>query len=422
MADQQKQAMQINTPLWRAFMAQYQKRQQQKRGGDDPVAVLPHLDYLMIVGSSTMVETFSDNPDLGRQEQSTRSYFAAAGIDIPIINRAVSGQTIGGLDSVINGYLTDMGSPTKTVGVLISIGSNNIGQTAYNEMLPATRATMLTNLNTIADKVVAAGFLPIITTIQSRPTFEDMYEEWADLMYRPLCEARSPDWYAAPLAVMDFCRLYRDNKDVPNWWQADNVHPLAATPVTQEYVADQLATYADIPAMSTADRFLFSWSTATRYYIGGMNTLPGAATGTFSEVYNARGQLVGGASLSWSGATGSSGGATGNPGVWDVGLENHRVQLASLYRQSAPMSFTAAFGAAYANRTGTLRATGNSSTANRFTLVTAGASSAIISASVRASIVELPFTLDASGTMTFTAAPSAPSSFANLSGVEFLFS
>lgn len=383
----------------------------------------PVIDYLLIVGSSTMVETFSDNDILGRQEQSARSYLAAAGIDIPIINRAVGGQTIGGLDSVINGYLSDMGSPSKTVGVLISIGSNNIEQTAYGDMATVTRDAMLTNLNTIIDKVVAAGFVPIITTIQSRPTFEDMYEEWADLMYRPLCAARSPDWYASPLAVMDFCRLYRDNKDVPDWWQPapDLVHPLVAAAGTQEYVANQLAAYANIPAMSTADRFLFSWSTASRYYIGGMNTLPGAATGTFSEVYNARGQLVSGASLSWSGATGSSGGATGNPGVWDVGLENHRVQLASLYQQSAPMSFTASFGAAYANRTGTLRATGNSSTAGRFTLVTVGAGSAIISASVPASIVELPFTLDASGAMTFTAAPSAPSSFANLSGVEFLF-
>jgi hypothetical protein len=392
-------------------------------GGGTPIPPepLPAIDYLLIVGSSTMVETFSLNTVRGRQEQVARTAQASAGIDIPIINRAVGGQTIGQLDSAIAGYLTDMGAPAKTVGVLISIGSNNIGQTAYGSMLEATRDAMESGLNSIITKVVNAGFVPILTTIQSRPTFEDMYEEWADLMYRPLCGERSPDWYVGPLAVMDFCRLYRDNKDVVDWWQEDDVHPDEATPATQIYVADQLATYATIKPMPAPDRYLFSWRTATAYYLGGVNTVVGAASGTFSEVYNDKGQLDAAASLSWSDATGNSGGARGNAGVWDIDLTNHRIQSANLYRSGGTINFTANFGAGRASATGIAKFAANSSTASRVTRFTIGAETGTVNASTGIDILELPFTLDGAGSITFTAAPEAPATFANTSGVEFVF-
>lgn len=380
--------------------------------------VLPTIDYLLIVGSSTMVETFGLNDVRGRQEQNARVALATAGIDIPYINQAVGGQTIGQLDTAINGYLTAMGNPAKVVGVLISIGSNNIGQTSYASMLQATKDAMLTGLNSIVDKVIAAGFVPIITTIQSRPTFELMYEEWADQMYRPLCETRSPDWFSTPYAVMDFSKLYLDNKDVPNWWQVDNVHPDEATPVTQQYVADQLAAFATVKPMETSERFIFSWASSI-YYIGGINTLLGAASGTFSTVYNHRGTQVAGISLGWTGATGASGGSRGNAGVWDIDLTNHKIQGASLYKSAGNISFTATFGVGYATRTGTAKFTSNSSTAGRQTRFTIGAQTGVVNASTGINVLELPFTLDGSGVVTFTAAPEAPSTFAQVSGVEF---
>lgn len=382
----------------------------------------PTIDYLLIVGSSTMVETFGLNDVRGRQEQPARAAQAAAGIDIPIINQAVGGQTVGQLDTAIAGYLTAMGAPSKTVGVLISTGSNNIEQTSYGSMLQATKDAMLANLNSIINKVIAAGFVPILTTVQSRPTFELMYEEWADQMYRPLCESRCPDWFADPLAVMDFCRLYLDNKDVPNWWQPepDLVHPDEAAPALQLYVASQLAEYATVKPMPTPDRYLFSWA-STIYYLGGVNTLLGAASGTFSTVYNAKGQLDAAVSLSWSNAGGASGGARGNAGVWDIDLVNHRIHGANLFRSAGTINFTANFGAGRAGATGVARFTANSSTASRVTRFTIGAQTGTVNASTGINVLELPFTLDGAGSITFTAAPESPSTFANVSGVEFVF-
>lgn len=382
----------------------------------------PIVDYLLVVGSSTMVETFGLNNVRGRQEQPARAAQAAAGIDMPIINQAVGGQTIGQLDSAINGYLTGMGNPTKKVGVLISIGSNNIGQTSYGAMDATTRDAMLTNLNSIITKVLAAGFVPILTTIQSRPTFENMYEEWADLMYRPLCQSRTPKWFATPLAVMDFCRLYLTNKDVTDWWQADGVHPNEATPATQAYVASQLAAYATIKAMPAPARYIFSWG-GSLYNIGGINTLVGAASGTFSTVYNAKGQLDAAASLSWSNASGGSGGSRGNAGVWDIDLTNHRIQGGSLFRSSAGnISFTANFGAGRAGASGVAKFTGNSSTASRVTRFTIGAQTGTVNCSVGINVLELPFTLNGSGSITFTAAAESPATIANVSGVDLVFS
>jgi hypothetical protein len=55
-------------------------------------------------------------------------------------------------------------------------------------------------------------------------------------------------------------------------------------------------------------------------------------------------------------------------------------------------------------------------------VIAAGASSAVLNQSAAGvQIVELPFTMDAAGTLVFTAAPQAPSTFANVSGVELVF-
>lgn len=393
-----------------------------RRNGAGPV--LPAFDYLVLLGSSTTFQAFGLNPILGRQEQSARQSMAQAGYDVPIINKAVEGSTIANLDTNINTYLTELGpisaADKSRVAVVVNIGSNDIGATSYAAMAQATKDAMLAGLNSIISKIEAFGFTPILATVHSRKTYEAMYEGWADAMFRPLVDSRTPYWKAGALAVFDYCRLYLDNKDVANWWNADNVHPWMATVPMQQYTAQMLGSKSKLKAVAAAQRALFYFPSSAQY-MGGFNPINAAATGSSSAVYDSNGALIPGAAFSWSGATGSSGSVRPNPGVFDITLDHAAVQSCTLYG-TATTTFTAAFGAAYANRTGVLRVTGSSSTAGRLTKITAGANSAVLNASgPGVQIVELPFTMDAAGTLVFTAAPQSPSTFANVSGVELIF-
>lgn len=410
-------------PRWVVNYMQAQRFARKKRAGS-----LPVIDYILWLGSSTPEQTSLNNPVLGRQEQALRAKMCAESIDVPVISKAVGGQTIGTLLSALPGYLTGMGNVVangKKVGVLVNVGSNNIELTDYDDMLPATRDAMLANLNSIIDQIEAAGMVPILATVHSRSGAGAIYEEWATKMYRPLIHSRCPDWYDSKLslAVFDYCRLYTENDAIANWYQADGLHPNVATGYYQERTAKQFKAKAKCKATTGLERYLFAWPTSAEF-IGGVNQIVGAVSGTFAAgtVRDSKAVVNSIASLSWSNAAGSSGGTRGNSGIWDIDLTNHRIQSASLFKSGASITFTANFGAGYANRTGTLRATGNSSTASRFTRVTVGAQSAVISASVGISIVELPFTLDSSGVMTITAAPESPSTFVNISGLEIEFS
>lgn len=390
-------------------------------GGSVP---LPEFDYLVVLGSSTTYRTFSYNPILGQQEQPARYAMVAAGYDVPIISKAIEGATVSALDTNINTYLTELGpissADPSRVAVVVNIGSNDIGVTSYASMAQATKDAMLVGLNSIVDKITAFGFTPILATVHSRKTFEAMYEGWADGMYRPLVDTRTPVWYASPLAVFDYCRLYLENKDVVNWWDPDNVHPWMATVPMQEYTAVQLGSKSILPAASAVQRAIIFFPNTGRY-AGGLNMITAAATGTSSAIHDANGALISGASFSWTGATGASGGVRPNLGAWDVDLSHNLIQGCTLYG-TGTITFTAAFGAAFANRTGVLRVTGSSSSGGRLTNIVVGGSNAVLNASgPGVQIVELPFTMDAAGTLVFTAAPQAPSTFANVSGVELVF-
>lgn len=394
-------------------------------GGSRQPSALPIIDYILWLGSSTQAETSLNNTVLGRQEQALRAKFCAAGLDVPVVSRAVGGRTIGSLLTALAADLTYMGNVVahgKKVGVLVSVGSNNIELTDYDAMDPATRNTMLANLNSIIDQIEAAGMVPIIATVHSRSGAAAIYEEWADKMWRPLIESRCPNWFKSGLAAFDYCRLYTTNDSITDWYQVDGLHPNVATGYYQEYSAAQLKSHASCKVAPTKERYLFAWPTAAEY-IGGVNQIVGAATGTFAAgtVRDTKAVINANASLSWTGATTSSGGARGNSGIWDIDLTNHRIQSASLYKSGGTITFTAGFGAGAAGRTGKVRVTGNSSTANRFTQVTVGGNSAVISASSGISVVELPFTLNGSGQFTISAAPYAPSTFANVSGLEIEF-
>lgn len=385
----------------------------------------PQFDYLVLLGSSTTYQAFTLNPVLGRQEQSSRLSMTGAGYDVPIINKAVEGSTIANLDTNVNTYLTELGpisaADKSRVAVVVNIGSNDITVTPYGSMAQPTKDAMLAGLNSIIGKIEAFGFTPILATVHSRKSYEAMYEEWADLMYRPLVDSRTPFWKAGALAVFDYCRLYLENKNVVNWWNADNVHPWMATVPMQQYTAQKLGSKSQLPTVSEVKRSLFYFPSSTQY-MGGFNAINAAATGSSSTVYDSNGAMISGASFSWSGATGSSGSVRPNPGVFGITLAHAAVQSCTLYG-TATTTFTAAFGAAFANRTGVLRVTGSSSTAGRLTNIVVGGSNAVLNASgPGVQIIELPFTMDASGTLVFTAAPQSPSTFANVSGVELVFS
>lgn len=393
-----------------------------------PVAVgaliLQDIDYVLLVGSSSTFESFTVSPTYGRQEQSTRSVFSASGKDIPVINKAVSGSVIADLDANIDAYMSSLAAPTKKVAVVINIGSNDIGNTYYAAMPQATRDAMEAGLRSIVAKVQAYGFAPILATVHAKLGWETLYEEWADLMYRPLIQELTPDYFVGPLALFDYCRLYTDNKDVPNWYRADNIHPGLSIGPMQQTTADGVYARMTGPALPAQERVIFYFTNPSLpdYRIGGMNVMLAGATRTLTEVYDRNGALISGASFAWSGADAGSNGVRSIVGSWDINPGHNQIQKSSLYAGSKTITFTAAFGAAFANRTGTLRVTGNSSAAGRLTLVAAGASSAVLNQSAAGvQIVEVPFTMDATGTLVFTAAPQAPSTFANVSGVELVF-
>lgn len=415
----------VDDPRWMLNYLQAQRFARIKRaGGSTPPVILPEFDYLVTLGSSTTFETFGSNTVLGRQENAARLAFFSAGHDLPIINKAVGGSTIANLDTNVNTYLTELGPISSAdparVAVIVNIGSNDIGVTSYGAMAQVAKDAMLVGLNSIVDKITAFGFTPILATVHSRKTFELMYEGWADSMYRPLVDARTPFWKAGSLAVFDYCRFYLENKDVPNWWQVDDVHPWMATAPMQAYTAEHLSGKSNLPPATATERAMFFFPQAAKY-AGGLNGIIAAATGNLASVYGADGSLISGASFSWSGAVGASGSVRTNPGAWNVSLDHNFIQGCTLYG-TGTITFTAAFGAAYANRTGVLRVTGSSSAVGRLTKITAGASNAIINASgPGVQIVELPFTMNAAGTLVFTAAPQSPSTFANVSGVELVF-
>lgn len=398
----------------------------QRRRGSPPLP-LPEFDYLVILGSSTPDQVFGLNSAYGRQEQSARRQMTDAGYDIPIISKAVSGSTIASLNSNVNTYLASLGpiSPAdpSRVAVVINIGNNDIGVTDYASMAEATKEAMILGLRQIVDKVSAFGFTPILGTVNSRKAFAEMYEVWADLMYRPLVSELMPYWTGSGLATFDYCRLYLENKDVFEWWQLDNTHPKNATMPYQRYTADQLGSKAILPPASTSgERFLFHFPVSARI-VGGLNSIPAAASATLTTVVDTNGNVIAGASFGWTGATGSSGGVRPNPGDFSVSLSSNEVQSGTVYANAGlTITFTAELGAAYADRTGTLRVTASSNAAGRLTRIACGGASAVIAANgPGVQIIELPFTMSAAGALIFTATNQSPSTFTNVSGAELVF-
>ncbi len=383
-------------------------------------AALQPLDYILLVGSSTTVQSFTLNPILGRQEQSARASFAAQGIDIPIINKAVAGSTLADLDANISTYLADAAFTGKNIGVHIHSGANNIGQVSYAAMSQATKDAMAANLNSIVTKTNAAGanFFPFVTTSNSQKTFESMYLDWATNFYAPIIAARTPSAQVAGLPAFDYAQFYYDNRNVTNWWNADNVHPWMATVPLQVYLAQQLKKIAAPTALSAKEKFLFKFDNAS-IFVGGVNTITGAGTQNLASVINNRAVVVAGVSYGYTGMTGVGNTVRAGVGNYDIGISNLEFQKWYAYTSGGNNVHTLNLGVAYANRTGVARCTFNTSNSGRQSRYTIGATSADITGNAAGlQTVSIPFTANASGVVVLTVSP-ASGSFASINAVEF---
>lgn len=393
------------------------------RIGSGGFAPLPALDYLLLLGSSTTAQAFTNNPNLGRQEQAARAAFVAEGVDIPIVCKAVSGSTLANLDSNVTSYVTDFTFTGKNVGVLVHIGSNDIGATTYAAMLQATKDAMLAALLSIVTKIEAAGanFYPMVATSNSLRLTEDLYQDWATFFYDPVVDARTPRFKIAGAPAFDYSELYSVNRAVTNWWNADDVHPWQATPVIHSYTVQRLKQVATLPAIAAKESFLIFFK-GSAAYIGGVNcVVGGAGTQTVNTIVNNRGAVVAGVSYSYAGSSGV--GSTVRAGVGNRDIDISNVDAQTHYLYSSPGSHTHTFtgGAAYANRTGTAYMTFNTSYASRKSRFTIGGSSADITGNAAGlQVVSVPFTADGSGVVTMTVSP-ASGTYPSINGWQLEF-
>lgn len=403
----------------------------------------PQIDYLVLVGSSSTQMSYGLHPQYGRQEQAGRAAMIAAGADVPVINLAVDGSTIANLDSNINTYLGSLaGVAGKKVGVLVNIGSNDIGTTSYSAMAPATRDAMDAGLNSIISKIVTAGHIPMLATVHSRFGLQTVYDSWAVNMYRPKALTLTPDWCVSGAPIFDYCQLYSLHQSdadalstsganiisspdgISDWWQSDSTHPLLGAAGYRAFTSTGLAANATLKSAPTKESFIFGWA-PTAAYVGGINyftaTGAGDANGTKTTLFNNKGQQVAGVSLTIAGAAGSGSTVRASVGTPDVGINNSALQRGYLYSSPGAHTITFNGGAAYANRTGTARFTFNTSNAGRVTRFTIGASSVDITGNaVGLQTGSIPFTADASGVVGVTVGV-ASGTYASVSGMEIEF-
>lgn len=397
--------------------------QARRIGGAIPI-VKPVIDYLVMVGSSSTARTYTTNPILGDQRQSARAAFCAEGLDVPVISAGVGGSTVADVKAGIAGIISGLGPiPTgKKVGFVVHIGSNDIN-TSYLSATQVKRDQVRDDLIAILATIRNAGHEPILTTSTTRNGDQATFDSWMNGLYHPLAVQETPAWTSGGKCVFDYTQLYKDNLATPNWFDPDNTHPWMATPAIQTYTAQILNQYATVPAISARERFLFFADTMT---IGGVNVAP--INNTKSIVVNSRGNVVTGVSLvtgaTDAGSLGLSTSARGNAGVYDVSLLNDRAQSANLYIGTpwqAHQRWTANFGAAYANRTGILRLTLNSTFTPRSTLITLpNATSVIVQGETGIEFKEIAFTLNGSGSVLLDMWRSVNGTTA-ISGVEFDF-
>jgi hypothetical protein len=410
--------------------------------------------YQSFLSSQVTSSTAPGFTQTGDQVQYARAAMCALGIDVPIICKAVSGSNIAALDSNINTYLADV-SGLSNVGVLIDIGANDISA-AYGSTAQGTKDTMLAGLNSICDKIIAAGHTPIVAATRSTPAQQALWDSWATNFYHPVAVSKSPDFTSGGSSVFDFCALYAlhqsdaDNLNnsspytsvsvgsdgTPDWWSDDQVHPLLAIPGNQAYVAQQLDTYATCASLAAGpEKFIVAirnGGTLPGNTVGGINTYSSGANGNIASfnntnfgrngVFNHKGELKS-VDIAISNVGGVASTVRAGVGTQDIGITHKWTQQAYLF-QSGTTGPQVQFqgGATYADRTGTCRVTFNTSNSPREVAyaVNGGSAQNIVGNTAGVQTVALPFTANASGVVTLTCTNVA-GNFPSFSGVSFEF-
>jgi lysophospholipase L1-like esterase len=386
--------------------------------------VLPKVDYIVTIGSSVTVQTYSDHPIYGLQYQATRRDIIASGMDTPVIDRGVSGATIADTVASLPATLAFIGATSKKCLFIINIGTNDIGTISWSAYGQAGKDSMFAGLKNIVNQITSAGYMACLCTSNSRLGYESQYEEWADNMYRPLSNQLTPYWYNGPLTAIDFCRFYFINKSVPNWWQADGIHPDVATIPGRNLAINAVKALSVTNPASSVLSVIFSNQVSLVGKLGGITSVLAAASGSETTVYDTRGNVLSGVSFSWTGASNSSSGR-GNAGNFDVSLFHDHIQKGNSFASTGSFPLTFTFGTPYAVRTGTLALTYNTATAGirstNFTSAGMAATLTIDGKATNPDVQSTTFVLDSTGKLVLTAALGAGAGGYGFSGAQFTF-
>jgi hypothetical protein len=409
--------------------------------------IFQNFDYLAVTGSSTTAYTFASNDApafTGERLQlhAGRAQFCAQGIDLPVlVNAAVSGATIEALDAIMATKLLQMNAAEiiargKKIGFIINIGSNNVQLTTFAAMTQASKDSMAAGLASIVSKILAVGGVPIMGSTNPRQDAFGIsvmanYRVWNDQFFIPIARQLTPDYVplvnGVPTPLYDLQTLYE--QQVPlhsDWFCGDYVHPgVSAMPSIREYTGKQLRLLASVPKLTRRKSVVVAGGYQSWYNYGGINIIT-FSTKTLTTVYDREGNVIPNATFV-STHTGAGAGATsrGNPGEWTVGWENHNCQSGFVYTVNAPHTCTLTLGTPYANKTGTLIITYNT-TNNRESKFTSngvdvylngymgGATTGIIK-------VEVPFITDAAGVHVLTVDKGTVDAYAMWSALEYVF-
>jgi len=428
--------MGTDDPRWMLNYLQAQRFARIKRAGSSEPLFSPAIDFVMMVGSSSTENTFGSNSYGGRQENPARKVLSEAGLDVQIINSGVSGNVILDVRNRLPALLTELARWGSRKGlVIVVIGSNDIGVTDVDDMLPATKNTMADNLRYIVAQLRTSGHQVLLGASNSRKSYNPLYLEWAEKFYFPLIKELTPEWLVSDtVEKYGVLQTYLDYGDVvPDFYYADNLHPRGTTacPLIHANLARFLNQYTNPAKQSlpSHDRFLISTHSTLSYAVGGINIMPDNAVGgalesvILSGLVNLKGQIVTGSKITRTGSMYPSTGSTLNPNGVDLDVKHAMVNRASIYA-TTPWTLLFEPGIAFAGRSGVIKVMSNTTAAGRSlrVVVTDGVTAVIQShnAGVLPLVGEIPFTADGSGRVELTMS-GASSSHAMMNAIEFDF-
>ena len=197
-------------------------------------------------GASILNNTFGST-----QAVESRASATAAGIseDVVIYDAAVSGDDVADYLSRINGVIEDL-SRYENVIVLVHGPGNNVSDTRpYATASAAGLSEIEDGMNTIVDKILAAGFDCALSNITYRSyTAPDVPPEsngslpYNTNIIEPIIQAKCPNVWDSGLAE-PFFNLYDLFKDNPSYISGDGIHPTEeGEAALRDYVFNKMYT------------------------------------------------------------------------------------------------------------------------------------------------------------------------------------